>query len=62
MGAVMTDESSDVTDLLRRAAAGDETARHDLFTRYRPRLKRMVHLRLSRRLQGPLARSRRGMP
>lgn len=48
----MTDESGDVTDLLGRAAAGDEAARHDLFTRYRARLKRMVHLRLSRRLQG----------
>ena len=48
----MTDDSSDVADLLRRAAAGDEAARHDLFSRYRPRLKRMVHLRLNRRLQG----------
>src|SRR5437762_12324460 len=52
MSAVMTDDSREVTDLLRRAAAGDEAACHDLFTRYRPRLKRMVHLRLSRRLQG----------
>src|SRR5215207_103426 len=52
MGAVMTDDSSDVADLLHRAAAGSEAARQDLFTRYRPRLKRMVHLRLSRRLQG----------
>ena len=48
----MTNDGSDVTDLLRRAAAGDEPACQDLFTRYRPRLKRMVHLRLSRRLQG----------
>src|SRR5581483_10494215 len=52
MDAAMTDDSSDVADLLRRAAAGDEAARHDLFSRYRPRLKRMVHLRLNRRLQG----------
>jgi RNA polymerase sigma-70 factor (ECF subfamily) len=52
MGGVMTDDSSDVADLLRRAAAGDGPACQDLLTRYRPRLKRMVQLRLSRRLQG----------
>src|SRR5438270_3924153 len=52
MDAAMTDDSSAVSDLLARAAAGDEAARHDLFSRHRPRLKRMVHLRLSRRLQG----------
>src|SRR5262249_11841767 len=39
-------------DLLARAARGDEAAARDLFSRYRARLKRMVHLRLSRRLQG----------
>src|SRR5438034_61312 len=52
MGLVMTDDSSEVADLLRRAAAGDEPARQELFSRYQPRLRRMVHLRLSRRLQG----------
>jgi RNA polymerase sigma-70 factor (ECF subfamily) len=52
MSSVMTDDSSDVADLLQRAAAGDEAACQDLLTRYRPRLKRMVRLRLSRRLQG----------
>src|SRR5436309_8610106 len=52
MGAIMTGDSSEVDDLLRRAAAGDAAACHDLFSRYRDRLKRMVHLRLSRRLQG----------
>src|SRR5437763_7423514 len=52
MGATMTGDSSEVADLLQRAAAGDESACHDLFSRYRDRLKRMVHLRLSRRLQG----------
>jgi RNA polymerase sigma-70 factor (ECF subfamily) len=52
MGGVTTDDSSDVTDLLSRAAACDEAACRELFSRYRPRLKRMVHLRLSRRLQG----------
>ena len=48
----MTGNSSEVADLLYRAAAGDEAACRDLFSRYRPRLKRMIHLRLSRRLQG----------
>jgi RNA polymerase sigma-70 factor (ECF subfamily) len=52
MSAVMTDDSSDVADLLQRASAGDETACQDLLTHYRPRLKRVVQLRLSRRLQG----------
>jgi RNA polymerase sigma-70 factor (ECF subfamily) len=48
----MTGDSGDEADLLRRAAAGDEQAFQDLFGRYRDRLKRMVHLRLNRRLQG----------
>jgi len=52
MGVVMADEPSEVTDLLRRAAGGDGPACDALFARYRDRLKRMVHLRLSRRLQG----------
>jgi RNA polymerase sigma-70 factor (ECF subfamily) len=52
MGGVMTGDSSEVTDLFQRAAAGDAAACLDLFSRFRPRLKRMVHLRLSRRLQG----------
>lgn len=52
MGIVMTDDSSEVAELLQRATSGDEAACNDLFSRYRPRLKRMVHLRLSRRLQG----------
>lgn len=52
MGFAMASDSSIDTDLLQRAAGGDETALRDLFARYRDRLKRMVHLRLSRRLQG----------
>ena len=52
MGPGMTDDTSEVTDLLQRAAAGDDRAQQELFSRYRERLKRMVHLRLSRRLQG----------
>src|SRR5947209_8040845 len=52
MSAVMTDESGVEPDLLSRAAAGDPEALRELFSRHRDRLKRMVHLRLSRRLSG----------
>jgi RNA polymerase sigma-70 factor, ECF subfamily len=45
-------EASDVAELLSRAGQGDQDAVRDLFSRYRDRLKRMVHLRLSRRLAG----------
>jgi RNA polymerase sigma-70 factor (ECF subfamily) len=48
----MDTDPPDDGDLLRAAAAGDEAAARDLFSRYRGRLKRMVRLRLSRRLQG----------
>jgi RNA polymerase sigma-70 factor (ECF subfamily) len=47
-----TDELGEVSEVLRRAAAGDEEALRELFARYHDRLKRMVHLRLSRRLAG----------
>jgi RNA polymerase sigma-70 factor (ECF subfamily) len=50
----MTGDPRAVTDLLRRAAGGDEQACRELFSQYRDRLKRMVRLRLSRRLQGRL--------
>jgi RNA polymerase sigma-70 factor (ECF subfamily) len=52
MGLRMSNESGELSNLLQRAAGGDELALKDLFSRYRMRLKRMVHLRLSRRLQG----------
>ncbi len=45
-------ESGETAELLKRAVAGDESALDKLFSRYRDRLKQMVHLRLSRRLQG----------
>jgi RNA polymerase sigma-70 factor, ECF subfamily len=48
----MTDGSSEVEELLRRAAAGEGGALAALFTHYRERLKRMVRLRLDRRLSG----------
>jgi RNA polymerase sigma-70 factor (ECF subfamily) len=38
--------------LVQQAAGGDQRAVDDLLSQFRPRLKRMVHLRLSRRLQG----------
>ena len=41
-----------VAGLLRRAAAGDAGAVQELLAAHRGRLKRVVHLRLSRRLQG----------
>jgi len=44
---------TDPTDpLLTRAAGGDDAAAAELFERYRPRLRRMVQLRLDRRVQG----------
>jgi RNA polymerase sigma-70 factor (ECF subfamily) len=50
----MATDPSDADDLLRRAGAGDSHALAELFNRYRDRLRRMVHLRLDRRLQGRL--------
>ena len=48
----MSSEQSLTTDLLRQAAAGNQQAVADLFTRYRDRLRAMVRVRLNRRLQG----------
>jgi RNA polymerase sigma-70 factor (ECF subfamily) len=48
----MAPNSDESTALLQRAAAGDQEAVRDLLDKHRERLKRMVHLRLSRRLQG----------
>lgn len=48
----MTEDASETQDLLQRAARGDEEALRELFSQFRGRLKRMVHLRMSRRLQG----------
>jgi RNA polymerase sigma-70 factor (ECF subfamily) len=48
----MAGDGSEVADLLRRAAAGDEQAVNDLFARHRDRLRAMVRLRLNRRLLG----------
>lgn len=48
----MTDESSEISEMLRRAAGGDQNALAEAFGHFRARLKRMVQLRLDRRLQG----------
>lgn len=45
-------DDDEVRELVQRAAAGDCCAADDLFSRFRMRLKRMIQLRLSRRLQG----------
>lgn len=51
----MTDtQSSDTEQLLRQAAEGDAAARQQLLERHRPRLRRMVALRLDRRLAARL--------
>jgi RNA polymerase sigma-70 factor (ECF subfamily) len=47
-----TPDANGNVDLLRRAVAGEQEALAELFTRYRKRLRQMVHLRLDRRLQG----------
>ena len=48
----MNADSGHIDDLIRRAAAGDESAMTELFDSHRERLRRMVRLRLDRRLQG----------
>jgi RNA polymerase sigma-70 factor (ECF subfamily) len=48
----VTQEPDESAILVQRAAGGDQQAAQELFDRHRDRLKRMVHLRLSRRLQG----------
>jgi RNA polymerase sigma-70 factor (ECF subfamily) len=52
MGVFMVQPSSDPSDLLRRAGAGDADALGELVEAYRPRLRRMVRLRLDPRLRG----------
>jgi RNA polymerase sigma-70 factor (ECF subfamily) len=52
MGNDMAADSDELAKLLQRALDGDEQATQELFELHRGRLKRMVHMRLSRRLQG----------
>jgi RNA polymerase sigma-70 factor (ECF subfamily) len=46
--------SAELDRLLRQVAAGDQTVWGDLLEQHRPRLRRMVELRLDPRLQGRL--------
>jgi RNA polymerase sigma-70 factor, ECF subfamily len=50
----MSADSAGCEDLLDRAKAGDEQALGELFARHRPRLERMIRLRLDRRLHSRL--------
>ena len=52
MAGEIIDDGDELTKLLQRAAGGDERTVQELFARHRDRLKRMIHLRLSRRVQG----------
>jgi RNA polymerase sigma-70 factor (ECF subfamily) len=50
----MTSDDTETDELLARAQAGDAAARQHLLERYRPRLCRMVAVRLDRRLAARL--------
>jgi RNA polymerase sigma-70 factor, ECF subfamily len=52
MGMFMVENSSESRRQVERVAAGDQAALAELIKQYRPRLRRMVQLRLDRRLQG----------
>jgi RNA polymerase sigma-70 factor (ECF subfamily) len=52
MDSIMAASADSLDDLLGRARAGDNAALAALFTHYRERLRRMIHLRLDRRLSG----------
>src|SRR3954452_2470609 len=52
MDASSISHDSGELELIRRAGAGDAAGLDGLFERYRPRLRRMVKLRLDRRVQG----------
>jgi RNA polymerase sigma-70 factor (ECF subfamily) len=49
---IIMSDSDENAALVEKAVAGDQAAFRELFEQYRERLKRMVRLRLSRRLQG----------
>src|SRR3954468_21028859 len=49
-GDAVTDDSNQISDLVHRAAGGDEAALRALLVQHHDRLKRMVRLRMSRRL------------
>lgn len=51
------DAEQEITDLLARLRAGDQSALAELFARHRDRLRRMVELRLDHRLAGRVSAS-----
>jgi RNA polymerase sigma-70 factor (ECF subfamily) len=52
MGILMVENSSESRRQVELVAAGDQAVLAELLKQYRPRLRRMVQLRLDRRLQG----------
>src|SRR6516225_36224 len=52
MGLMTPANSEDRSDLLRRAAEGDEVSWQTLLNRHDKRLRRMIALRLDQRIQG----------
>jgi RNA polymerase sigma-70 factor (ECF subfamily) len=52
MSLLVNHDSTEIENLIQRAAAGDEDALSRLLQRYRARLKRMVRLRMNRKLYG----------
>ena len=52
MSLLVNHDSTEIDNLIQRAAAGDEDALTSLLQRYRTRLKRMVRLRMNRKLYG----------
>ena len=52
MSLLVNNDSTEIDNLIQRAAAGDQDALTSLLERYRARLKRMVRLRMNRKLYG----------
>jgi RNA polymerase sigma-70 factor (ECF subfamily) len=52
MGVVTINDRDPGSETLRRAAEGDPGALGQAFSQHRPRLRRMIQIRLDRRLQG----------
>jgi RNA polymerase sigma-70 factor, ECF subfamily len=57
MGTLMAEDSDDTDRIIRQARAGEMGALNELFARHRVRLRRMVQMRLSWRLQGRIDES-----
>jgi RNA polymerase sigma-70 factor (ECF subfamily) len=52
MASAMATDPESLDELIRRAREGDPQAQATLFSHFRERLRRMIHLRLDRRLTG----------